>query len=104
MVNAGNNQSCVLQYSVSSVATWEHKTITFPKPPVAGTWDYSFGIGLRIRFALAAGTSFQGGAGNWTATNVLATSAQVNFMGTVNSTFMISGVQLEEGSFSHPLE
>lgn len=102
--NAGVNQSCVLQYSVSSVATWEKKTLTFPKSPVTGTWDYSIGIGLAVSFVLVAGATFQGGAGNWTAANIMATSAQTNFMTSAGNVLMLTGVQVEEGIQVTPLE
>lgn len=104
ITNAGADHSMVMQYSISSVATWEKKTINFIKPPTAGTWDYSTGAGLSVRFCLAAGSGVQGGAGNWTAANIVATSAQTNFLGTANKTFMFTAAQIEEGNQASPLE
>lgn len=102
--NTGANMAYVAQYSINSVATWEKKTINIVKAPQTGTWDYSTGIGAIVTFALGTGSSLQGGAGNWTAANILATSAQTNFMGVASSTFKLAAVQLEEGNQATPLE
>lgn len=102
--NAGSDQSYVTEFQISGVATWEKKTFSIPKSPLTGTWDYSSGIGLVCYIVLAAGSSFQGGAGNWTATSILATSNQTNFMASAGNVFMMTGFQLEEGAVSTPLE
>lgn len=102
--NSGLDRSIVLNFSISSVAAWEKKTLTFPKSPAAGTWNYTNGNGLMVAFPLVAGSSVQGGAGNWTAANILATSSNVNFMRSAGNTFAITGVQIEEGNFASPLE
>lgn len=102
--NSGADRAFVQNYTISAIATWTRVSIPVPEAPTAGTWDYSTGIGLNVRFALEAGTTYQGGAGNWTATNILATASQVNFLGSAGNTFAITGVQLEEGQFATPLE
>lgn len=102
--NAGADHSIVLQYSISSVATWEKKTLQIPRPPASGTWDYSTGIGLQVAFTLVCGSSNQGGAGNWTAAGILGTSAQTNFCVSAGNVFMLTGVQLEEGNQCTPLQ
>lgn len=103
--NAGQNQACVQQYSISSVATWEKKTISFPKPPVTGTWDYSTGIGLSVWFMLAGGSGVQvTNAGAWTAANLLVTSAQTNFLVSAGNVFAMTGVQIDEGNQATPLQ
>lgn len=103
--NSTPDQSFIMQYSVSSVATWEKKTINMVKSPIGtGTWDYSVGAGLRIYFALATGGNFTGGAGNWTAGNLLATTAQTNFMQTGSKAIRFAGIKLEEGNQATPLK
>jgi len=104
MLNAGQNQACVMPYTISTTGVWTPVTLTFPKSPSAGTWDYSSGIGLQVYFTLAAGSTYQAGGGNWTATLALATSAQVNFLTTANNLFRIAGVKLNEGTVAVPLE
>jgi len=102
--NSGINRSFVQNYTISAIATWTKVSIPIPEAPTAGTWDYSTGAGLRVAFVLEAGATYQGGAGNWTAANLLATASQVNFLGSAGNTFAITGVQLEEGQFATPLE
>lgn len=105
ITNAGSNESCVQPYSISSNLAWERKVISFPPPPTAGTWDYSTGIGLSIRFALAVGGNGQiTNAGAWTAVNAYATAAQTNFMATANKTIKFACVTLNEGYQANPPE
>lgn len=101
--NSGGTLSQVQPYSISASDTWERKTISFVKPPLTGAWDYSSGIGLRARFALVAGSGFQAGAGNWTATNVIATSSQVNFLAATGRNFMFTAPKIQEGNQATPL-
>ncbi len=98
------DSSVVKEYSVSSPSTWKKYSLQFPKSPAAGTWDYSSGVGVVVSWALKAGSTFQAGANNWTATNVIATSNQTNFFASAGNTFAITGIQLEEGSYGTPLE
>jgi hypothetical protein len=102
--NTGANQSFVQNYTISAVNTWSRFAVTVPEAPTAGTWDYSAGQGLIVSWNFGAGTSFQGGAGNWTAANLLATSSQTNFMASAGNVFMITGIQLEQGNMATDLE
>lgn len=97
------NQSVVLEYSISAISTWEKKILTFPKSPTAGTWDYSSGVGLQVSFTLAAGSTNQAGAGNWTAVNAIATSNQVNFVANANKAIKFTGFNMNEGTQALPL-
>ncbi len=102
--NSNNGRSFVQEYSISSVSTWEKKTIQIPEAPTAGTWDYSTGSGIEVIWSLMVGTTYHGGAGNWTAANLLATSNQTNLAASAGQTWAITGIQLEEGSVATPLE
>lgn len=102
--NSGSDRSFVQNYTISAIGVWTRFSLPIVKSPAAGTWDYSTGPGLEISFVLAAGSGFQGGGGNWTAANIIATSSQVNFFQSAGNTFAITGVQLEEGQFATPLE
>ena len=104
MRNNGSDRSFVQDYTISAIATWTKVSIPIPEATTAGTWDYSSGVGLRIIFTLAAGATYQGGAGNWTAANLLCTASQANLLRSAGNTFAITGVQLEEGQFATPLE
>ncbi len=102
--NSNAGRSFVQEYAISAANTWEKKTIQIPEAPTAGTWDYSSGLGLNITWALGIGTTYQGGAGNWTAANLLATSNQTNLMASAGQMWAIAGIQLEEGQVVTPLE
>lgn len=101
--NGGYDRSYVSEYTISAASTWERKTITIPEPPSAGTWHYSQTAGIVIGFALAAGSTFQATGNAWTAMNAIATSNQVNFLGSAGNTIRFAGFQLEEGNYATPL-
>lgn len=100
--NAGADRSYVAEYTVNSTATWEYKTISVTAPPSAGTWDYTNGIGLRVHFTLAAGSTYQTTAGTWQTGNFHATSNQVNGVNTGATDFRITGIQVQEGTVATP--
>lgn len=104
LTNAAGDRTYIASYSISAASAWELKTVRIPESPAAGTWDYSTGAGLNVFFTLAAGGNARGGGGNWTATNILATSAQVNFLGTSGNKFMVTGVQMNDGIDPLPLQ
>lgn len=98
LTNAGANRSIVAEYTVNSVNTWEYKSIQFAASPAAGTWDYTNGIGLAVKWTLAAGTTYQTTAGSWNVGDFLATANQVNQTGTIVAAFRITGATLTEGA------
>jgi hypothetical protein len=100
---SGATRSYIATYTVNSADTWEKKTITIAGD-TSGTWNKTNGIGININWALGVGTDFQGTAGSWTATNDLATSGSVSWIGTLGATFYITGVQLEPGTVATPFE
>jgi hypothetical protein len=105
MRSSNSSASYVQNFTISAVAIWTKFSLAIPEAPgTPYTWNYSSGQGLAIRWALTAGTTWQGGAGNWTATDLIATASQVNFLESVGNTFAITGIQLEEGQFATPLE
>jgi len=101
--NAAGDRSYVATYTISSANTWEFKVLRIPVD-TSGTWDYTSGIGLRVRFSLAAGSTYQTTGGTWTAGNFLATSAQVNECSSTANNFKLALVQLEYGEAPTPFE
>ena len=104
MRDISSSASFVQNFTISTVNTWQKFSIPVPEAPTTVTWDYSTGIGLAVAFTLAAGATYQGGAGNWTATNIIATASQVNFLVSAGNMLMVTGVQLEEGQTATPYE
>ena len=101
--NTGQDKSYVAEYTINTTATWEYKTVTVSASPSAGTWNYTNGIGLRVTWTLAAGSTFQTTAGTWNgATTFLGTSNQVNGVNTGATDFRITGVVLNESVTAAP--
>lgn len=101
--NRGLDRSWVAEYTVSAANTWEYKTLVVTTPPTAGTWDYATGLGLFVSFVLAAGSNFQGTAGAWQSSNLLASSGQVNELDNTANDFKLALVNLIPGSTAAPL-
>jgi hypothetical protein len=96
--NSGSDRSYVAEYTITAANTWQRVTIVVPASPSAGTWNYTNGIGLRVRWTIAAGSNFQGTANAWQSSNIYATSNQVNGLDSNTNTFLIACPQLEKGT------
>jgi hypothetical protein len=99
--NTGQDRSYVAEYTISAADTWEKKTISVTASPSAGTWDYTNGIGLRVTWARACGSTYQTTASAWQTGNYFGTSSQVNAVQT-GDTFYITGVMLNRGTEAAP--
>ena len=102
--NSAGNRSYVSEYTISAANTWEYKTITITGD-TSGTWLTDNGVGVSVFFCLAVGSTYQQAANSWgTVSFATGSPNQVNFMNTLNSTFYITGVQLEIGTSATPFE
>ena len=96
------------EYTISSANTWERKEITYPADQT-GVIDNNNGTGLYVTWNLALGSNWKGNAAtawevystnNWSGAGTY-TDAVVT---TINSTWEITGVQLEIGEVATAFE
>ena len=95
--NNATDRSCIREYEVKPGYKWQKVVLTFPGCQ-DGVWDNENGVGIRLRFCLAVGDTYNDGVdGIWGTTDELATPNQTNWMINSNSRYFITGVQLEKG-------
>lgn len=100
--NSGSDQTYVASYTVSGSNTWQKITLNIPASPSSGTWNYTNGVGLDIRFYLAAGSSKTTTPGSWSnlSTNAIAATGQVNNMSSISNVFIIDLIKIESGNIA----
>jgi hypothetical protein len=101
--NSDASRSYVAPYTQSVSDTWEYSSISIPVD-TSGTWDYTNGVGLNIRFVIATGSTYITTANSWQSGNYLAASNQVNGLDSTSNNFRLALVQLESGDVATPFE
>ncbi len=97
--NGSNDRSYVEEFTINDADTWELKAITLTMHNgETGTWDFTNGVGLRVFFVLAAGSTFQTTPSEWKAGEFYATANQVNACDSIANDLRISLVNLEAGT------
>jgi hypothetical protein len=97
--------SKTFEYTINSANTWEYKTIQITGPTATHSPNVTNGTGFNFRFALAVGSSYaQAESSDWTSSDIIGSTNQVNWMATSGNTFYITGVQLEVGTVATPFE
>ncbi len=88
--DASRSRNYIVEYTISAPTTWERITFEVAHDASVGTWNIDNQAGLRVIFTLVAGTNFQGSADSWQASDLIATSNQVNFAASLTNTFRIA--------------
>jgi hypothetical protein len=99
-----NTRNIVKEFTVASADTWEKHTVSFIADTSGGTVSNGATEFLRVGWPIIAGTTFQGTADAWTASNIFATSNQQNLADNTANNIDITGVQLEVGSVATDFE
>lgn len=98
--------SKTFEYTINSADTWEYKTIQITGPTATySPSSLTSGTGINFRFALAVSSNYaQAASSDWTGSDIIGSTNQVNWMNTVGNTFYLTGVQLEVGTVATPFE
>ncbi len=108
--NGASTRSLLKTYTISAINTWEYKTLTIDMATAvsSGVWEKTTGAGLSMSFSLGSHADRIGSSNldSWGALSSYhyATSDSVNLATIANSTFYLTGVQLEVGSQPTPFE
>jgi len=97
LTNDAQDRNYPFSYTISSANTWEQKSITI-SGDVTGTWATDNTCSFKLWFSLGVGSTFQGTANTWGATNYFSTTGETQVVATNGATWYLTGVQLEVGS------
>jgi hypothetical protein len=100
---ASSTRSYPFTYTISTANTWEQKTLTVVGE-TTGTWLKTNGNGVQIIFNLGTGATFSGTAGAWASASYRNATGAINVLETLNATWQITGVQLEQNTSATPFE
>jgi hypothetical protein len=106
LFDVDNTRQTALQYTISSSATWEKKTLIFTAD-ATGAFDNDNAKSLQVTFWMGAGSGLTSGTLQTTwASNTTANRAvgQVNLAAATSNYWQITGVQLEVGAVATPFE
>jgi len=109
--NADNTRSYVTSFTVPAANQWVQIQQTIAGE-TSGAWEVETGLGLSVAVTLAAGSNWAtSDVGRWQESSrassgfgYAAATGGVNFMGTVNNQFYLTGVQVEKGTIMTPFE
>ena len=103
LLNGAENRSYPFTFAINTANTWEYETITIAGD-TTGTWATDNTAGMVLTFDLGNGSNWRATAGSWVAAGEYGATGAVTLISTLNATFDITGVQLEEGTAASPFE
>ena len=101
--NGAFTRSYPFTYTISTANTWEQKSVTIAGD-TSGTWVSTTAAGLNVWFSLGTGSTYSGTANAWAGTFYGSATGATSVVGTLNATFYITGVQLEQNTSATPFE
>jgi len=109
--NSDNTRSYVAPFTVPAANQWVQIQQTIAGE-TSGAWEVETALGLSVSVTLAAGSNWvTPDVGRWQESSrapsgfgYAAATGGVNFMGTVNNQFYLTGVQVEKGTIMTPFE
>ena len=100
----GTDYRNVINYTINTTDTWEHKTIEVPAL-TASTISNDDSTYVQVGFILAMGSNFHSGtAGTWTTGSFYSTANTVNHMDSTSNDFYVTGLQVEVGDSASDFE
>lgn len=95
--NSGSDRSFVHEYTINTVNTWEFVSFKVLANPDSGTWDFTNGVGITLKFVLAAGSDFVTTGGNldtWINGDFVAGPNTINHAATISNQWIINSLQV----------
>jgi hypothetical protein len=102
LYNATQSRINPSSYTINAPDTWEKKSITI-LGETSGTWETGTGRGIIVNFYTSLGSNYLGSSG-WNNSSIFGVVGQANAWSSVNNTFSVTGLQIEEGSVATPFE
>jgi hypothetical protein len=107
LFDTDNTRYVSASYTISTSATWEYKTVTFPAD-TTGAFNNDNNESLAFRFWLGAGSGYSSGTPlntTWGAPgDTFRIADQTNVAAATSNYWQITGVQLEAGAVATPFE
>lgn len=103
-IGNGSNRTYPFSYTVNTADTWERKTITI-EGSTSGTFASDNAMGFELWLLSIGGTNYGNeAAGAWLDSYEISPTGVTNFYATDESTYYITGVQLEVGETATEFE
>ncbi len=100
--NDGDDRNFIKTWNLASADVWERISIVVDSQNLSGSWDYLTGIGLNLRWTLAAGATHFATDNIWNSTADFAVTGMQNFLSSTSNYLELTGVQLDLGAVAKP--